>query len=194
MSKPGKLLKISSIVISFISIGMIGLAAVMNYLSNQVYAPLGAISQEKALSMQFLGMMVFIPAAFFLLAMIILTPIALVFSVIFWKRRELRLSLLIFVAISVLTSFLMVFQVRVSNSKVFHRAFEGVTQRSELLISALESYKAKHGEYPDRLDQLVPEFIKEIPHTGLAGYPDYKYSKEASDAPFKKYELLIETS
>lgn len=35
--------------------------------------------------------------------------------------------------------------------------------RAELIIVAVESYKAANGKYPDSLDRLVPQFIAEIP-------------------------------
>jgi len=36
-------------------------------------------------------------------------------------------------------------------------------RRSGIVISALEDYKNKNGSYPDKLNQLVPEFLPRIP-------------------------------
>lgn len=44
---------------------------------------------------------------------------------------------------------------------VFNRSL--AEQRAHEVIVAVESYKASRGTYPDKLDQLVPEFIAEIP-------------------------------
>ena len=37
------------------------------------------------------------------------------------------------------------------------------TNKAEPLIGALEDYNKEHGTYPDRLEQLVPQFIAQIP-------------------------------
>lgn len=36
-------------------------------------------------------------------------------------------------------------------------------ERAESLVAAVEQFYAKHGRYPERLEQIVPEFISEIP-------------------------------
>ncbi len=36
-------------------------------------------------------------------------------------------------------------------------------QHAETVIAALKQYQAKHGAYPDKLEQLVPEFLPAIP-------------------------------
>lgn len=35
--------------------------------------------------------------------------------------------------------------------------------RAETVIAALKQYQARHGGYPDKLEQLVPEFLPAIP-------------------------------
>ncbi len=53
-----------------------------------------------------------------------------------------------------------------------------MTLRAEPLIAAIESYELKHGTPPGTLDQLAPEFISEIPNTGIAISPKYGYLTE----------------
>jgi hypothetical protein len=36
---------------------------------------------------------------------------------------------------------------------------------------ALERYRLAHGEYPDALDTLVPQFIAKLPHDVINGQP-----------------------
>jgi hypothetical protein len=47
-----------------------------------------------------------------------------------------------------------------------------------LLACALERYRLAHGEYPDKLDALAPEFISGLPHDVIGGEP-YKYHRTA---------------
>jgi hypothetical protein len=44
--------------------------------------------------------------------------------------------------------------------------------RAEQIISAVENYKAANGNYPDRLDQLVPQFMTEIPAKARITFTD----------------------
>jgi hypothetical protein len=36
-------------------------------------------------------------------------------------------------------------------------------RRADALIAACDAYDAKHGRYPDRLEELIPEFVDRIP-------------------------------
>ncbi len=42
--------------------------------------------------------------------------------------------------------------------------------RSQDLIAAIHAYHAKHGQYPKKLDQLVPEFIDRVPEAKYTGF------------------------
>ena len=42
---------------------------------------------------------------------------------------------------------------------------------------ALERYRLAHGEFPESLDALVPQFIAEVPHDVIGGKP-LKYRRE----------------
>lgn len=55
------------------------------------------------------------------------------------------------------------------------RAFYQLAQRSQPLIQAIQQYEQTHGQPPQQLSQLVPNFISTIPRTGLGAYPDYEY-------------------
>jgi len=58
----------------------------------------------------------------------------------------------------------------------FSRALEVAartqTSLSEaMLVCALERYRRIHGQYPDSLDLLVPEFAEKLPHDLIGGQP-----------------------
>jgi tetratricopeptide (TPR) repeat protein len=52
---------------------------------------------------------------------------------------------------------------------------------------ALERYRLAHGEYPESLDALVPQFIAQVPHDVIGGQP-LKYRREA-DGQFILYSV-----
>jgi hypothetical protein len=55
--------------------------------------------------------------------------------------------------------------------------------RAQDLIAALKSYNAKYGQYPERLDQLVPEFMDKIPRAKyLGGDQVFTYNGYINDA------------
>ena len=39
------------------------------------------------------------------------------------------------------------------------------------IACALERYRLAHGEYPEKLDALVPQFIEKLPHDIIGGAP-----------------------
>ena len=50
-----------------------------------------------------------------------------------------------------------------------------LSTRSESLISAIEAYTDARGSPPPDLRSLVPEYLAEVPKTGMGAYPEYKY-------------------
>ena len=55
-------------------------------------------------------------------------------------------------------------------------AFHSLAERSKPMVNAIRAYEQKHGNPPDSLDALVPEFIPFVPTTGIGAYPKYDYS------------------
>jgi hypothetical protein len=41
-------------------------------------------------------------------------------------------------------------------------------QRAETVITALKQYQARHGNYPDKLDKLVPEILPAVPDARIS--------------------------
>ena len=52
---------------------------------------------------------------------------------------------------------------------------------------ALERYRLAHGEFPDSLDALAPQFIAKVPHDVIGGQP-LKY-RRTSDGQFVLYSV-----
>jgi hypothetical protein len=52
---------------------------------------------------------------------------------------------------------------------------------------ALERYRLVHGEYPEALDALAPQFMAQVPHDVIGGQP-LKYRREA-DGRFVLYSV-----
>ena len=54
-------------------------------------------------------------------------------------------------------------------------AFYQLAQRSESLVQAIKNYQSKYGVPPVSLEKLVPDFLPDIPKTGMGAYPEYEY-------------------
>lgn len=62
-------------------------------------------------------------------------------------------------------------------------------ERANRIITAVEAYKAANGTYPERLDQLVPRFISEIPDKARISYLDIGFRYYANTDP-EAHKLL----
>lgn len=59
------------------------------------------------------------------------------------------------------------------------RALGIFSDRSMVLVRAIENYQDALGHPPTELTDLIPRSLKEIPSTGLTGYPDFYYMPDA---------------
>jgi len=66
-----------------------------------------------------------------------------------------------------------------------------VVKRAQPLITAIERYHTETGSYPDSLGALMPKYINEIPYTGLAAHPEYRYSLPTKYDSFAGYKLRV---
>jgi hypothetical protein len=64
--------------------------------------------------------------------------------------------------------------------------------RAVKLGEACIAYHAKYHRYPERLDDLVPEFISSVPSAriGIFGKDDFDYAPHEAHEPFLYYECL----
>jgi len=63
----------------------------------------------------------------------------------------------------------------VVGKKVRSAAFDNLAERSAPLISAISRYIDDRGAPPQTLDELVPDYLSEIPKTGIMAYSEYRY-------------------
>ena len=55
------------------------------------------------------------------------------------------------------------------------------------IACALERYRLAHGEYPETLDALVPQFIEKLPHDIIGGQP--LHYRRTADGKFLLYSV-----
>jgi hypothetical protein len=70
-----------------------------------------------------------------------------------------------------------------AGSEVRMLGFQRFVERSRPLIAAIRAYDGVHGHPPETLDALVPEFLPEIPETGVGSSPAYGYASLVQDEP-----------
>lgn len=74
-----------------------------------------------------------------------------------------------------LAAVLLVFGLNWANNQVAH-------QRAETLVVAIKAFNQQHQRYPERLDELVPEYIDHVPATKYTlGSPSFRYVSTPED-------------
>lgn len=72
------------------------------------------------------------------------------------------------------------------------RAFERLAVRSQGLVDAIRAYEQRHSAAPSDLTALVPEFLSEVPGTGMPSCPNYEYEVVTDDhAPERRWDLKV---
>lgn len=88
-------------------------------------------------------------------------------------RRTRRLGMLFIVVITVLLSF------AILSARGFERyrlaQFERLAQRADPLVAAVHYYERDHDRPPPSLAALVPDYLEEVPDTGIGAYPAFDY-------------------
>lgn len=72
-------------------------------------------------------------------------------------------------------------------------AFASLAERSAPLVEAIKRYEQQYEKPPDSLTVLVPEFLPEIPRTGMGAYPDYNYRVITRSSDGNRWELSVFT-
>ncbi len=131
-----------------------------------------------------------LPLTLLVMACIPLAIFALVLSMIAKTRRVGVASLAVIIPLMVITAIGM----RLGND-VRTGSFERLVERTQPLIDAIERYEADHQRAPDALSQLVPDYLSEVPGTGMPMYPEFAYTgpvTEPPDAATDAWELSLE--
>jgi hypothetical protein len=73
----------------------------------------------------------------------------------------------------------------------YTKEYARLTERAEPIIDALGVYHKEHGKYPDRLMELVPEYLAEVPLAGIRVCPEFVYvsnGREVGDSgqPYRR--------
>jgi hypothetical protein len=72
-------------------------------------------------------------------------------------------------------------------------------ERAHRIIAALDAYHAKHERYPDRLEDLVPEYLPKVPVAKYtAGFNQFHYAPDGllwytAWSPFSRITYLMDT-
>ena len=147
--------------------------------------PVGTISEE-ALRWGILpGFLMSIPYGALCISILFLVPYTLT------GKRYRRWPLVLAMILSIEA---IVFSRTVTGKRWWEETATAASQvpaRGQPLINAIERFKDTRGEYPQDLKDLQPDFIKEIPHTNMAGYSSFYYERATEDSPFKTYELSV---
>lgn len=96
-----------------------------------------------------------------------------------WRRH--RAQPLLLVAALLLTAdilgYLPVVGIMVTTQDyVWQVSFARIRKNAQPIISALAAFQRDHGHAPKELNELVPEYLKTIPVTGIKDYPTYYYN------------------
>jgi len=114
--------------------------------------------------------------------LVCLMSIPFVFAGLFVKEARGWSLLLLLAALAALMGG--IWSARYAKS-IRQAGLEEFTGRSQTLIEAIKSYEAQHGRPPDSLEDLVPQFIAEVPTTGMSAYPEYDlYTGEAYEKEY----------
>ena len=72
-------------------------------------------------------------------------------------------------------------------------AFARLAERSKPLVAAIRAYEEKHGRPPKSLAALVPDFLANIPSTGMGAYPEYRYKVPTNSHEGNPWVLYVFT-
>lgn len=64
------------------------------------------------------------------------------------------------------------------------------------LIVAIEKFRLENKRVPRDLQELVPNYLAEIPQTGMSAYPNFRYAtrqEKGARAKFQTYEIQVRT-
>ncbi|KOR27441.1 hypothetical protein TI03_06900, partial [Achromatium sp. WMS1] len=100
-----------------------------------------------------------------------LMPILMILALPFTKVKTRMLQILLFAMAFILTAI----QFLVLLDSARFTAFERLAERSKPLATAIKQYEKLKGKPPSTLDELVPQFLSNIPGTGMPAYPNYEY-------------------
>jgi uncharacterized membrane protein YhaH (DUF805 family) len=150
--------------INKISMKVFGLALLVN----------GFIVIAEYIAVAPIGTHFLLPIAHFAMLPLLVASLAVPVSValLFWRRyRTTGLKTLLACIIYLIVG---IAGIRLAVD-VRHNGFVSLAQRSRPLVMAIQQFETKYGKPPENLEQLVPDFLPDVPKTGIGAYPNYEY-------------------
>lgn len=166
---------------------IIGAVCILSLIGNgyDILANYLAVSKYGDEKYLWYSMLLVIPA----LAFLLLIPISLV-SLLFKRIRKIAFIVLIASILYLIIGF---YCGRIGG-RVRIYEFKQFAIRSKPLISAIYIYEKKYGHPPEKLENLVPEFLDKIPETGMKAYPKYEYQIISQDTAIAdRWKIRIST-
>ena len=146
-----------------------GLALLISLILNSfdVYAHYQAVSANGSQDMLWSAMFLVFPL---LVIIFILIPASLIGLIFKFSRKICFVILLCSIVYfgTAMTCFWL-------SDKLRMAAFHELAKRSEPLVQAIKNYELQYGNPPTSLENLVPEFLPNIPQTSMGAYPEYEY-------------------
>jgi len=78
------------------------------------------------------------------------------------------------------------------SDRIRTHALAQLAERSKPLVTAIKNYDRKYGHPPGSLDALIPEFMSQIPTTGMGISPNYQYSSFTNGYCYGKNTWTLE--
>lgn len=131
--------------------------------------------------------------------MFLILPLLLIFvtvpvSVILLIFRKTRRVALFTLLASLIYPVVAIGMFRIGDWVRMH-GFHKLAERSVPLVQAIHRFEDKKGCPPNSLEELIPDYLDSIPHTGMGAYPDYKYevSEDANSWRGNPWAIYIDT-
>lgn len=120
------------------------------------------------------------------LAIVLAVPVSLVLLP-FRETRPYAVSILACGPVYVLIGVALIHVAASVRMNAFHR----LADRSEPVVNAIHRFVEKEGRPPADLEELVPDFLPQIPQTGMPAYPTYWYSTESNQWDGNPWVLYV---
>jgi len=72
-----------------------------------------------------------------------------------------------------------------------------VLENGDIVVQAMKDFEATYGAPPKQLSELTPQFLNQVPSTGLLGYPEFQLQNcegKASDCFGDKWMLTVNSA
>lgn len=146
--------------------GVIALNSIFVLAQKQVFSPEGGTD--------LLGVAFLLEAPLEIMMILLLVSLArLAFKSQRKKARRLVLISLVYVVVALCCMPI--------SLKVRLRGFQDLADRSRPLVDAIRKFEEQNGYPPPQLENLVPDFLPDVPETGMGVSPQYRYETDSSN-------------